>query len=360
MNEPLTKRVPAQEPANRTKPPLLAFVGEAPGDEELLYGKPFVGPAGRMFNALLRTAGIEREDCLVTNVFDRKIPDNDLANWIVPRGDPLLGADYRLAPIAGGFLHPAHMHHLDRLAEELKRWEPSVIVPMGGTALWALTGLASISAMRGTPSVASLIAPGVKLLPTFHPQMVQHQFKMYTVVVKDLIRAQTEALRGPGIITPKREITIDPTIAEFRDYLPSLYRSPLLSIDIETGWGQITSIGFAPDTERAIIVPFVDKRQPDRSYWRTASLEIEAWEHCRAILESDTPKVGQNFAQYDAYWFLEKYHIGVRNLTDDTRLMHHALYPELPKSLEFMGNSYTSQGAWKGWGHSNKTEKRDD
>lgn len=358
MHEPERKRVPLQEP--RGKRPLLAFVGEAPGEEEVLYGKPFVGAAGRMFNALLRTAGIDREDCLITNVFDERLPNNDVAAWTVPRGHPDLGDGGGLAPIAGGFLHPSHHHHLARLSEELAKWSPTVIVPLGGTALWALTGSASISAMRGTPSVATLLAPGTKLLPTFHPMMVQHQFKMYTVVVKDLIRAQTEALRGPTLVTPKRSILIDPCLSELREYVPALLASPLLSIDIETGWGQITSIGFAPDTEHAIVVPFVDKRQPDRSYWRTASDEERAWGYCRTILESDAPKVGQNFAQYDAFWFLEKYRIGVRNLMHDTRLLHHALYPELPKTLLFMGNSYTSQGSWKGWAHGNKTEKRDD
>lgn len=351
------ERVPLQPPA--APRPLLAFVGEAPGDEEHLYGKPFVGPAGRMFNALLRTAGVDRDDCLVTNVFDCQLPDNDIANWTVPRGHPDLAGARDLHPIGGGFLHPRYHHHLDRLAEELAKWQPVVIVPLGGTALWALTGSASISAMRGTPAVAPLVAPGVKILPTFHPMMVQHQFKMYTVVVRDLIRAQTEAQRGPSLITPKREILVDPTIQEFRDYLPLLLRSKLLSVDIETGWGQITSIGYAPDIEHAIVVPFVDKRRPTRSYWSTVDEEILAWEYSRTVLESDTPKVGQNFAQYDAYWFLEKYRIGVRNLDQDTRLMHHALYPELPKSLEFMGNSYTSQGSWKQMGRKG-TEKRDD
>lgn len=351
------ERVPPQEP---TEPPLLAFVGEAPGDEEIIYGKPFVGPAGRMFNSLLRTAGIAREECLVTNVFDRKLPGNDIARVVLKRDDPALGSGYNLAPVGGGFLHPDWVAgSLPRLQAELEKWQPTVIVPLGSTALWALTGQTSISAWRGTAHAASLIMPGVKIVPTYHPMMVQYQFKMYTVVVGDLIRAHTEALRGPLVTTPKRSILIDPTLDELRLYVPHLLNSPLLSIDIETGWGQITSIGFAPDTEHAIVVPFVDKRQPDRSYWCSADDEKRAWGYCRTVLESNTPKLGQNFAQYDAFWFLDKYRIGVRNLQHDTRLIHHALYPELPKSLEFMGNSYTSQGAWKGWGHK-ATEKRDD
>ena len=59
----------------------LAFVGEAPSDEELLGQRPLIGPAGRLFDKLLRIAQIERGDCLITNVFDEKLPDNEVLNW---------------------------------------------------------------------------------------------------------------------------------------------------------------------------------------------------------------------------------------------------------------------------------------
>lgn len=45
----------------------VMFVGEQPGDKEDLAGRPFVGPAGRLFDTLLEEAGIDRERCYVTN-----------------------------------------------------------------------------------------------------------------------------------------------------------------------------------------------------------------------------------------------------------------------------------------------------
>jgi DNA polymerase len=45
----------------------VVFVGEQPGDREDLAGKPFVGPAGRLFDAMLEEAGIDREITYVTN-----------------------------------------------------------------------------------------------------------------------------------------------------------------------------------------------------------------------------------------------------------------------------------------------------
>src|SRR4051794_25917462 len=46
----------------------LLLVGEQPGDEEDVKGRPFVGPAGRLLNRALEDAGIERSDAYVTNV----------------------------------------------------------------------------------------------------------------------------------------------------------------------------------------------------------------------------------------------------------------------------------------------------
>src|ERR671926_521533 len=46
----------------------VVFVGEQPGDQEDLQGKPFVGPAGKLFDKALEDAGIDRSQVYVTNV----------------------------------------------------------------------------------------------------------------------------------------------------------------------------------------------------------------------------------------------------------------------------------------------------
>jgi uracil-DNA glycosylase family protein len=45
----------------------VVFIGEQPGDQEDIAGKPFVGPAGRILDQALRAAGIDRSKCYVTN-----------------------------------------------------------------------------------------------------------------------------------------------------------------------------------------------------------------------------------------------------------------------------------------------------
>lgn len=333
------ERVPSQQPSRL--PTKLAFVGEAPGIEEIERCRPFVGPSGQVFDALLRTAGLDRSAYYVGNVFDTKCPDNDCSEWM---RDPAIA-------------EPA----LARLAGELRAVEPNVVVPLGGTALWALTGSTAISQARGAVQAATRTLPGAKLVPTYHPALVMRQWQHFSIVVGDLLRAAREAELGPQIVWPRRSILLEPTFDEFEVYtLDEIFQSDLLSVDIETGWGQITCIGFAPSVESAIVVPFVDFDKPARSYWPTPEQEVEVWQLVKQILESDVPKLGQNFAQYDAYWLLAKMGIRTRNLLHDTRLLHHALYPELEKSLAFMGNSYGSQGAWKTMRTESKTDKRDD
>jgi uracil-DNA glycosylase len=45
----------------------IVFVGEQPGDQEDLSGRPFVGPAGQLFDTLLEKAGVDRSQTYVTN-----------------------------------------------------------------------------------------------------------------------------------------------------------------------------------------------------------------------------------------------------------------------------------------------------
>lgn len=318
-----------------------------------------VGPSGRMFNSLLRTANLDRDDYLITNVFDEKIPDNKIKNWCTDIKEAKALGSMVLPPLgSNGYLRPEYHHHLARLEHELAKAGPTVIVPLGGTALWAFTGKSNITQMRGTAFYASRIVKGVKLVPTYHPSFLMKKITYYSTMVRDLQFAASEAEKGREIEQAPRRLILEPTLQDIRDLLPTLARSNLLSVDIETGWGQITCIGFAWTQEDAICIPFIDQRQTNRSYWKTPEEEVEAWKLVREILANDAPKLGQNFAQYDLLWLLYKHNLFVKNLTDDTRLLSHALYPELPKDLGFLGSAHSTQGAWKYMGH--KGQKRDD
>lgn len=121
--------------------------------------------------------------------------------------------------------------------------------------------------------------------------------------------------------------------------------------DIETaGSTQITCVGFSPSPSLSLVIPFVDNRQLNGSYWPTLHQERLAWIWVRRFLEHiDNPTIrliGQN-TLYDINWLWTLLGIRPRNYAGDTMLKHHVLYPELKKSLAFLGSIYTDEPAWK-------------
>lgn len=350
--------VPPQWP--NAIPCKIAFVGEAPSDEELREGVPFVGPAGKLYDKILRTAGLDRAEVLTTNVFDVKLPGNDVMNWLDSKEPKLEGDRLPYPRLHKRHLKAEHYHHLDRLAAEIAKAKPNIIIPLGGTALWAFTGGDAIQAVRGAIDTASLTAPGMKILPTLHPAALLRQWQFFHTIVRDVMKGMRES-EFPEVRLLDREIWMEPTLRDLEDFRERfLDGAERIAIDIETypKLRAIRCIGFAADKERALVVPFVDLRRPNRSYWPTAKQEMEAWDFVREICESPAEKILQN-GPYDIQWLHELMGISVKNYVHDPRLLHHALFPELPKGLGFLGSCYADVGPWKTMMR-HKPEKRDD
>ena len=111
----------------------IAFVGEQPGDQEDLQGRPFVGPAGQLFDRAMQEAGIDRSNVYVTNAV--KHFKYEL------RGKKRI----HQKPTAGEVKH--YRWWLDK---ELALVRPRLIVALGATAVLALAGKAlPITRCRG-------------------------------------------------------------------------------------------------------------------------------------------------------------------------------------------------------------------
>lgn len=131
----------------------LMLVGEMPGDEEDLAGRPFVGPAGRMLDRALVEAGIERADAYVTNMVKH-------FKW-EHRGKRRLHKRPRSDEVA------ACRPWFDA---ELELIGPKVLVCLGATAARALLGADfRVTRQHGT-FVDSILAPYVTA--TGHPSAV--------------------------------------------------------------------------------------------------------------------------------------------------------------------------------------------
>jgi DNA polymerase len=131
----------------------VMLVGEQPGHEEDLTGRPFVGPAGRLLDTALTEAGIGRGDVYVTNVVKH-------FKW-EPRGKRRIHAKPNLVEIAAC---------LPWLQAELERVKPKIIVCLGATAAQALLGRKfRVTRERGR-FVSSSLAPFVTA--TVHPSSI--------------------------------------------------------------------------------------------------------------------------------------------------------------------------------------------
>ena len=112
----------------------LVFVGEQPGDREDLAGKPFIGPAGSMFDRALGDAGIDRKRAYVTNAVKHF--------KFEPRGKKRIHKKPGIGEINA-------CHHW--LEEELKVLRPRLTIALGASAIRSLTGQsASVLSVRGT------------------------------------------------------------------------------------------------------------------------------------------------------------------------------------------------------------------
>jgi probable DNA metabolism protein len=128
----------------------IMFVGEQPGDQEDLQGKPFVGPAGKLFDKALERVGIDRRKAYVTNAVKHF--------KFVPRGKRRL----HQRPNSGEITACRFWLELER--EFVK---PKVIVALGATAVQSLLGrTATITSLRGKPID---LDDGTLLYVTIHP-----------------------------------------------------------------------------------------------------------------------------------------------------------------------------------------------
>lgn len=150
------------------------FVGEQPGDQEDLAGRAFVGPAGKVFDQALAEAGIDRGRAYVTNAVKHF--------KFEPRGKRRL----HKAPNAGEITACRWW-----LEQEFDLVRPKLVVALGATALFSLTGLrGGLLKMRGS-RVASQRAGEVFV--TVHPSSIlrsgDEREAAYAAFVQDLRKA---------------------------------------------------------------------------------------------------------------------------------------------------------------------------
>ena len=331
----------------------LAIIGEAWGEAEAEFQRPFCGPSGRVLNGVLRHAGIIREDCLVTNVFNLRPPGNNIDALCGPKHMGVEGWNYIRT---GQYVRAEFQPELDRLFTELEEFNPHCILALGNTPLWALCKKTGIKKYRGTPLLS--YCERWKVVPSWHPSAVMRQWNLRPILIADTLKAKDEAT-FPELRRPRREVWIEPTLADIEFfYEEHIVPAEALSVDIETAHGTITEIGFAPSHDLALVIPFYSRAEPSGNYWPSHSDEVATWRWVKRILQ-EKPCFGQNVL-YDVDYLWRTVGITVPKLCDDTMLLHHALQPEMEKGLGFLGSVYTREPSWKFMRQDNETLKKED
>ena len=135
----------------------ILFIGEAPGKNEDLQGKPFVGAAGKFLNEMLDGIGLKREDIYITNIVKYRPPNNR---------DPLPEEKEAFLPF---------------LQQQIAIIKPKLIVTLGRHSMDVLLPGLKISQIHGQPKRYK----GQVYLPLFHPAAALYNGGMRQTLIED-------------------------------------------------------------------------------------------------------------------------------------------------------------------------------
>ena len=171
LHRTATQVVPGEGPTDAN----IMIVGEQPGDQEDLQGRPFVGPAGQLFDQVARGVGLDREAAYITNAVKHF--------KFEPRGKRRI----HQRPNAGEVAHCKWW-----LEAEVARIAPKLIVAMGATAAHALTGSGKgVLARCGRIETVDGLPP---ILITLHPSYIlrappERRAEAIEILGRDLLSA---------------------------------------------------------------------------------------------------------------------------------------------------------------------------
>lgn len=310
----------------------VMILGDAPTFEDTRTGKPFTGSPGRELDKLLKDAGISKYDCWLTNVSKYEVPPN-------------IGKKKLPFPIRARDAGIDMDQQLSELRTEINEVKPNVILALGGTALWALSGKTKISDHRGS----LMWGMGTKFVSTYRPRDLLHgssdsEIKGYwnrQIMIHDMKRAWDERFSS-ALELPHRTLQICRNSGELYEFLNRYKDKSKLSTDVEAGGhGLPICVGLSFNKGHGMTVPLWNaggvSHIPDSdltTIW--AMLAQTLW-------EKDI--VGQNF-NYDRDK-LRRLGFAIQRIHSDTLLKAFAINPELPKRLAFLTSIYTREPFYK-------------
>lgn len=282
----------------------VVIVGESPGKNEVIEGKPFVGASGELLdraidqaNKTLGRIALTRREIFITNLAHVQPPGNDFDWFLKPQ--------MRKELIEG----------VVQLRNDLLEIKPNLIIALGAQPLRFLTGKNGISLWRGSILECKLV-PGMKVIPTFHPASIFRVYDNHGIFQTDIRRCAEEA-EFPDLRLPKRTIYITPRGELLTTLVAELSRSEWLAVDIEcferpNGTWEIACVGFSDRADRAVVIGYSSPEE------RNA---------VATLCGCSAKKIFQN-GQFDITILTDNGVSIVNPHSWDTMYGHHAIYPE--------------------------------
>ncbi len=143
----------------------IVFIGEAPGKNEDLQGKPFVGAAGKFLDEMLAAAGLQRSDVYITNIVKYRPPNNR---------DPLPEEKRQFWPY---------------LMRQLEIIQPKAVLTLGRHSGGGFIPGLRISQDHGQPRRVRLHELEFVVIPLYHPAAALYNGGMRQTLIDDFMRA---------------------------------------------------------------------------------------------------------------------------------------------------------------------------
>jgi uracil-DNA glycosylase family 4 len=331
--------------------PRLAIVGEAPGRLEVSKGIPFIGPSGRLLDAILEEAGFDRANAHITNaVLCRPDDERELAGALACCA-PRLGAELAAIPRATilalgspaaktvlgkgnilktrGFIWhaPSVQPTVMRAAERAVEKSPEG--PLGQKANARLWGLQ-----------ARRLIEGRVVIPSVHPAFLLRGADAWRPILAVDVKRAVRWSRGPFKLLDEGKFEVACTAAELRKALRGF--GSVVDIDVETdgkdpleanlvmlGIGEVPRDNSEVDTMRVVLA----------SPWRRSMAPVlQSFLKRRIVVTHNGPSFDELVLGRHGVTYTNK---------RDTLIAHHAFASHLRQGLDHVASVYCDLPPWK-------------
>jgi len=318
----------------------ILAVGESPGNDEALFGEPFVGRAGLILNNCLSRHGIPREVIRIENLCNVRPWNDNFQNLF---GTPFLASGIKA------------------IHEYILSYRPTVVIALGNYPMHYLTGkgkrskggVIGIGNWRGSilPYVDDQgnVHEDIKVIPSYHPAAVSRSKSLYPILDADIEKAKNES-KFRGLNYDKRTIITNPTGLRLISEVENILNHNTVAIDIESikGTTTILTIAFSTSPYHALVLPVTNNER-----------------YISDILSSNIMKIF-HFGYFDTTMLkLNGYEIGIDELSKefnqpyfwDTYIASHVIDPEMPHTLAFEVSMRTRMPYYKQEGKEESDQK---